>query len=314
VAFSLRLERAISPIATGVVLFASMGLLPVCADEANAADSPFATSVVSYAAGIGAAAGYTNPLVTLGPPERFTGDGFSPQAVTPFQPAFLNSEIVSIGLGGSLVLAFDHVVTDDPRNPFGIDLLLFGNAFCADAIAPSGVIASMYSEGGAISLSVDGVAWTAVPAIAADGPFPTLGYSDVMPYATAPGRVPTDFTRPVDPGLAPQMIGMDWPSIIDAYDGSGGGVGIDLASLRLSGIRYVRIDGPSVFGISPEIDAIADVAPTAASADLDGDGIVSAADLAILLGAWGGSGGPADLDGDGDVDAGDLAILLGSWS
>ena len=32
------------------------------------ADSPFATSVVSYAAGVGAASGFTNPQVALGSP------------------------------------------------------------------------------------------------------------------------------------------------------------------------------------------------------------------------------------------------------
>jgi hypothetical protein len=52
-------------------------------------------------------------------------------------------------------------------------------------------------------------------------------------------------------------------------------------------------------------------------ADLDGDGDVDAADLAILLGAWGTCPDPldcpADLDGDGSVSASDLAMLLGSW-
>ncbi len=49
-------------------------------------------------------------------------------------------------------------------------------------------------------------------------------------------------------------------------------------------------------------------------ADLDGDGMVGAGDLAILLGSWGFCGCcPADLDGDGVVGAADLAILLGSW-
>jgi hypothetical protein len=41
---------------------------------------------------------------------------------------------------------------------------------------------------------------------------------------------------------------------------------------------------------------------------------VNAADLALLLGAWGSAGGAADLDGDGSVGAGDLAILLGAWT
>ena len=49
-------------------------------------------------------------------------------------------------------------------------------------------------------------------------------------------------------------------------------------------------------------------------ADLDGDGAVTAADLAMLLGSWGVCPGcPADFDGDGSVTAGDLAQLLGAW-
>lgn len=48
-------------------------------------------------------------------------------------------------------------------------------------------------------------------------------------------------------------------------------------------------------------------------ADFTGDGLVDAADLASLLGAWGNAGGPQDLDNDGTVAGGDLAVLLGSW-
>ncbi len=48
--------------------------------------------------------------------------------------------------------------------------------------------------------------------------------------------------------------------------------------------------------------------------DLDGDGIVGTADLAMLLGSWGPCEGcPADFDGDGQVDAFDLAQVLGAW-
>jgi hypothetical protein len=46
--------------------------------------------------------------------------------------------------------------------------------------------------------------------------------------------------------------------------------------------------------------------------DLDGNGVVNAADLAILLGAWNTAG--ADLNGDGTTDALDLAVLLGAWT
>ena len=48
--------------------------------------------------------------------------------------------------------------------------------------------------------------------------------------------------------------------------------------------------------------------------DLDGNGVIDAADLAILLGSWGPCPNcPADFDGDGDVDAADLAQVLGAW-
>jgi subtilisin family serine protease len=48
--------------------------------------------------------------------------------------------------------------------------------------------------------------------------------------------------------------------------------------------------------------------------DLNFDGSVGAADLAIILGAWGQCAFcPADLNVDGNVDATDLSILLGLW-
>ncbi len=51
--------------------------------------------------------------------------------------------------------------------------------------------------------------------------------------------------------------------------------------------------------------------------DLDGDGVVTGADLAILLSAWGPCGDcakcPADLDGDCTVGGADLSIQLANW-
>ena len=49
-----------------------------------------------------------------------------------------------------------------------------------------------------------------------------------------------------------------------------------------------------------------------APADLNGDGVVDAADLASLLAQWG-SSGSADLNGDGVVGAEDLASLIAAW-
>jgi hypothetical protein len=57
------------------------------------------------------------------------------------------------------------------------------------------------------------------------------------------------------------------------------------------------------------IDCTANTTP----GDLDGNGSVNGADLAILLNNWGASGA-ADIDGNGSTDGADLAILLNNWS
>ncbi|RLS62519.1 MAG: hypothetical protein DWH96_08635 [Planctomycetota bacterium] len=56
----------------------------------------------------------------------------------------------------------------------------------------------------------------------------------------------------------------------------------------------------------------ATVNASANPADLNGDGEVNGADLAILLNAWG-TTGPGDIDQSGIVDAADIALLLGAW-
>ena len=54
--------------------------------------------------------------------------------------------------------------------------------------------------------------------------------------------------------------------------------------------------------------------PTTCAEDFDGDGVVGGADLAQLLGTWGGCVGcDTDLDGDDFVGGADLAILLARW-
>ena len=60
------------------------------------------------------------------------------------------------------------------------------------------------------------------------------------------------------------------------------------------------------------------VTRTAPAADLTGDLVVNAADLTVLLAAWGrcSTGAPcvADLDGNGFVNGQDLAILVAAWT
>lgn len=51
---------------------------------------------------------------------------------------------------------------------------------------------------------------------------------------------------------------------------------------------------------------------TVVNPDLNGDGIVGALDLTVVLAQWGGSGS-ADFNRDGVVDGFDLTVLLGAW-
>ncbi|MFN9124824.1 MAG: DNRLRE domain-containing protein [bacterium] len=53
--------------------------------------------------------------------------------------------------------------------------------------------------------------------------------------------------------------------------------------------------------------------PVANPADLNNDTVVNAADLAILLSAWG-TTGPGDINNSGSVDGADLAALLSAWT
>ncbi|MFM7052572.1 MAG: dockerin type I domain-containing protein [Planctomycetota bacterium] len=53
--------------------------------------------------------------------------------------------------------------------------------------------------------------------------------------------------------------------------------------------------------------------PAQCPSDLNGDGQVGAADLSLVLGAWGATSGAADVNGDGTVGAADLSLVLGAW-
>jgi hypothetical protein len=226
---------------------------------------PWADAVISYDAGSNAAPGFTTASAALGEPTRFTAPA-NPfgGVVTPLNASFGAGETVSIGEGGSLVVRFDEPVTNDNRNPFGIDLLVFGNSFLVGdffnqdfSFNPAGMASGVASEGGVIEVSSDGLDWRVVPG-AADGLYPTNGYADIVePFTAMPGLVPADFTRPVNPSL--NIAGKTFAEIVASYQGAGGGWGIDIGLTGLSSVQYVRITNPTG-SATPEIDAFADVA------------------------------------------------------
>jgi hypothetical protein len=226
---------------------------------------PYADSVVSYDVGVGGAAGFDNPAVTLGSPERVTGElaGF-PGVVSMFSGPFGTDELFSIGTGGHLTVRFDEPVTDAASHKFGVDLIVFGNAFFSGSF-PDGTHtdpAGIFSEPAMIEVSADGVTFFEVPDVFADALFPTQGYRDAGPFDASPGSVPTGFRIPVNPALAlSDFDGLSFADALDLYDGSGGGTPVDLADAvdglgqpaGLTEASYVRIT--PIGGATPEIDA-----------------------------------------------------------
>jgi len=269
----------------GFVLPFSMLMLMVLGASASAQTAdPWADNVIEYHPGTDitndfvAGTPFDNASTVLGEPTRFTSDAANfGGATTPLQSAFRNDEVVSIGRGGSLTVSFDEPVTNDPNNPFGIDLLVFGNSFLIGSFFnddfsfnPLGIVGempSLSSEGGVIELSDDGVTFVTVSNIDGDGLYPTYGYTDLTdPFPTLAGSIPTNFTKPVNPTF--EVVGKTFAEVIAGYDGAGGGAGIDIGALGFSQITHVRVSNPPGAASVPEIDAFADVAPVPEPATL----------------------------------------------
>ncbi|MEN6474050.1 MAG: PKD domain-containing protein [Syntrophaceae bacterium] len=228
--------------------------------------SPFAVRVIDYIPAAGQFTDnprYANPLKALGPPAGGT---------SPYQPD--TSSVVSLGgFGGSITLAFDHEVKD---NPDALDFIVFGNAQYDQAPL-------RFIEPGLVEISPDGVTWYLIPGsdsgvnttnhelpadlvdALADGVYALWGYADLSPVLALPeGADPlVYFTAPDDP----------FTPGIDA--GTPGGDAFDIAwaldpltgePAGLSGFSYIRITtamdavhGGALGEISTEIDAVADV-------------------------------------------------------
>lgn len=226
--------------------------------------------------------------------------GDSGSTINPAYPAWSGGRLLSLvgdddeGTPGFVTIKFDHDVLDDPNNPFGIDFLVFGNAFgvrdsdeniqlTTDPLTVSFTGKGSY-ENALVEVSQDGETWYPYEkGPYADSFMPTLGYL-YDPAAPDTGLFNGNLywgraaraTRPVNPACDfSSFAGLNLAQVCQRYDGSAGGTGFDLAELPLpengngvKWIRYVRIscveesNDEGDFGYNvPEIDAVADVAP-----------------------------------------------------
>jgi len=90
--------------------------------------------------------------------------------------------------------------------------------------------------------------------------------------------------------------------------------GSAITDLDPSSGAQVLVTAPGDVGLYAAYDGAGCPGPTA---DINGDGSVSGADLGLLLAGWGDCAGSccaADLSGDGVVNGADLGLLLAAWT
>jgi hypothetical protein len=227
-----------------VSLFLSVGI---------ASGSQFASHVETYVPGDGVIA--SDPLVALGEPARLSPDPtWGTTVVSMVNPPYLGSQIVQLGVGGSLTVRFDQPIANSPSHSYGSDLIVFSNSFFVPANYtdwPMSNPAFLFTSGtGKLEVSANGQDYFEIPGAMASRLFPTLGYSDSGPVDGVPGLVPTDFHKPVNPALTLSAFdGLTFAQAVVLYEGSGGGMPVDIAGAvdglgypaGLSSISYVRV-------------------------------------------------------------------------
>src|ERR1043166_7436961 len=207
--------------------------------------SPYADFVVSFTQGTGGSAGFTNSSVVLGPPTS---------TATIDNPAFGTNNIVSPGLGGALIVGFNSPIANDPNNPFGVDFLIFNNAFFTRS--GTNITGAFTEPAQQIWVSQDNATYYQLNTTrGADDLFPTQGSGDA--------------TKPVDPSLTlSNFTGNTVAAALTLYNGSAGGAPFDISSavdsngnpVALAGVSYIKVVNISS-SVTGEIDAFADVAP-----------------------------------------------------
>ena len=97
---------------------------------------------------------------------------------------------------------------------------------------------------------------------------------------------------------------------------AGCGDDASISTLVLEGQTLLIRVGSPVDGDEGEGSLVIDCEPIGGPdcpEDINGDESVDAADLGLLIGAWGTSDADADINDDGIVDAADLGLLIGRW-
>lgn len=196
---------------------------PVVVDsDGGVCQAGFATSVVSVKYGEEAGFGQADmPTVVLGPPRGDLDDSKG------------SLDVVSLGLGGEIVLSFGFFgIADEP----GEDFIVFENAFYRSGVEPK----ESYAEPAQVSVSNDGTHWIEFPCDSSA--YPYVGCAGTMPVYSNPDNGISAF----DPKVA-------------------GGNAFDLSKIGVASARYVRIrdlsSNPTPKTSGFDLDAISVIHP-----------------------------------------------------
>jgi hypothetical protein len=237
----------------------------------------FAAQVVS-SSGLASAYPYNDPTAILGRPtllfvesELFESDVTNRTKIVedPYNVAPDGSDVITkITNGGQVTLMMGRKVYHNPNNPYGVDLMVFGNSFF---IVPGGsssvddstdldtteLAGSPNGYATKVSVSQDGTNWFTFPVTA--GLFPDNAYRwDDANHSWTDEQLNPN--KPLNPSIyGTSLIGQTAAYALDQFMGSAGGTGYNLQASGFSWIQYVRVQpGPGTYTV---IDAIAAVNP-----------------------------------------------------
>jgi hypothetical protein len=223
----------------------------------------YAVEVISYAPGATPSPGFTDSSAPLGEPEHFTGEGAFPGVVSPFNPPYLTTEVVSIGEGGWLTLRLSNFALPQAGSP---EIGVFTNAGLSDNDFPNGQAGSPPGTFGVdqalVQVSKNGMDWESLGTKTFD--VPANGYTDLTdPFSGTPGSSLTDFQQPWIGSLS-SFAGLPYshannPDILDLLAGSGGGTWLDISGTSLSQVGYIRFsvaDDDTSEEMNFELDAV----------------------------------------------------------